>query len=103
MTGVAPARRIGGGMAKVVFTANLKQYTGGITETEAVGPRVCDLLADLDRQIPRISHYVADEAGALRRHVNIFVNGKMVRDRVGLTDPVPGDATVHILQALSGG
>ncbi len=90
-------------MAKVVFTANLKAYTGGITETEADGERVCDLLIALDQKIPRIAHYVADEAGALRQHVNVFVNGAMVRDKKSLTDPVPSGATVHIMQALSGG
>jgi len=90
-------------MARVVFTANLKQYTGGVTETEADGNRVCDLLQDLDRKVPGIAHYVIDDRGTLREHVNVFVNGSMVRDSKTLTDAVPDGATVHILQALSGG
>ncbi len=90
-------------MAKVIFTANLLRYTGGVSETEASGDRVCDLLLDLDRKIPGIRHYLVTDQGVLRQHVNIFVNEELVTDRVGLTDALAPDATVHILQALSGG
>ncbi|MHC4956779.1 MAG: MoaD/ThiS family protein [Planctomycetota bacterium] len=90
-------------MAKVVFTANLKRYTGGITETSAEGARVCDLLRDLDARIPGIRHYIVTDQGTLRQHVNIFANKELVKDRAGLTDELEPDATVHILQALSGG
>jgi sulfur-carrier protein len=52
---------------------------------------------------PGIAAYVMDERGRLRRHVNIFVNECLVRDRENLGDALkPGD-TIYILQALSGG
>ncbi|NJN14279.1 MAG: MoaD/ThiS family protein [Planctomycetes bacterium] len=91
------------GMVKVIFTANLRRYTGGVTETEASGERVRDLLVDLDLRIPGIRHYVVNDHGTLRRHVNIFVDGELVADRAALTDPLRPGCTVHILQALSGG
>jgi len=90
-------------MPRVVFTANLRPYTHGLSETEAEGARVCDLLLDLERRIPGIRHYVVDDQGSLRRHVNIFVDGRVVEDRAGLADALAPDSTVHILQALSGG
>ena len=90
-------------MPRVIFTANLRRYTGGVTETEAEGERVCDLLHDLERRNPGIPHYLVSDQGILRRHVNIFVDEALVRDRVGLTDALGPDSTVHILQALSGG
>ena len=90
-------------MPKVVFTANLRRYTGGLTETEAPGERVRDLLKALDAEIPGIRHYLVDDRGALRRHVNVFVDGDPVEDRAGLSDPLRPGSTVHILQALSGG
>ena len=90
-------------MPKVIFTANLRRYTGGVTETDATGERVCDLLLDLDRKIPGIRHYIVTDQGTLREHVNIFVDEELVRDRVALTDALQSDSTVHILQALSGG
>jgi len=90
-------------MATVVLTTNLRKYTGGVTETEAHGETVRELLADLDQRIPRLRAYVVNEFGSLRRHVNIFVDGEMVTDRTALSDPLRPESTIHILQALSGG
>jgi hypothetical protein len=47
--------------------------------------------------------YVLDDQSALRKHMNIFVDGHRVRDRAGLSDPVPENAEIFIIQALSGG
>ncbi len=33
----------------------------------------------------------------------IFVDGAMLRDRAGLSDPVARTGTVYVIQALSGG
>jgi hypothetical protein len=33
----------------------------------------------------------------------VFVNGLAIRDRLKLSDPVPEDGEVYIMQALSGG
>jgi hypothetical protein len=33
----------------------------------------------------------------------IFINGEAVRDRDGLSDPVASNATIDVIQALSGG
>ena len=90
-------------MAKVVLTTNLRKYTGGVTETEAHGASVADLLHDLEARLPGLRAYVVNETGALRRHVNIFVDGELLADRAALSDALSPDSTVHILQALSGG
>ena len=90
-------------MAKVVLTTNLRKYTDGVTETEADGASVADLLHDLDGRLPGLRAYIVNETGALRRHVNIFVDGELVADRAALSDALQPDSTVHILQALSGG
>jgi len=88
---------------KVLLTANLRKYSGGITETEAEGATVSALLEDLDRRLPGLRAYVVNETGALRRHVNVFVDGQPVADRAALSDALRPGSTVHILQALSGG
>lgn len=51
----------------------------------------------------RARGYVLDEHGALRHHMLVFVDGEMIRDRIRLSDPVPPDGEVYVLQALSGG
>ena len=47
--------------------------------------------------------YVLDDAGAVRKHMNVFINGAQIKDRTNLSDPVPDGASVYIMQALSGG
>ena len=51
----------------------------------------------------RARGYVLDDQGALRKHMAIFIDGRQVRDRHGLTDPVDGNAVVDLIQSLSGG
>jgi molybdopterin converting factor small subunit len=61
------------------------------------------VLEDLERIHPGLYRSVCDETGAVRRHVNLFVNELHMRDRDGLdTALAPGDK-VTILPAVSGG
>ena len=52
---------------------------------------------------PAVRSYVLDEVGAVRKHVAVFVDGDLVTDRTGLSDPVSPTSTIHVFQALSGG
>jgi sulfur-carrier protein len=52
---------------------------------------------------PRARGYVLDDQAGLRRHITIFVDGKMIRDRARLADAVSETSTIHVFQALSGG
>jgi sulfur-carrier protein len=52
---------------------------------------------------PALRSYVLDDQGALRRHVAVYVNGRLVNDRTGLTDPVGPRDEIYVFQALSGG
>lgn len=52
---------------------------------------------------PGVRTYVLDEAGAVRKHVAVFVDGDLVTDRAGLSDLVASTSTIHVFQALSGG
>jgi hypothetical protein len=47
--------------------------------------------------------YVLDDQAGLRKHMTIFVDGRMIRDRARLTDAVGESSTVYVFQALSGG
>ncbi len=60
-------------------------------------------LDELKRRYAALYGNICDETGAVRRHVNVFVNTAHVRERDGLDTPlVPGDI-VTILPAVSGG
>lgn len=64
---------------------------------------VADVLKDINKIAPGFTDYVLDEHGALRRHVNLSINDKIVIDKKTLSDYVNEDGTVYIFQALSGG
>ena len=54
-------------------------------------------------RFPGLRGYVLDEHGAVRHHVAVFVDGRSLRDKRNLAQPVAADAEVHVIQALSGG
>lgn len=91
-------------MATLKFTRHLVRYFPDLPDHVTVNGRtVAAILTNLDAQYPGLAAYIVDEQGALRRHVNIFVAGDLIRDRQTLQDPVQPDDHIHIFQALSGG
>lgn len=52
---------------------------------------------------PGLRSYVLDEQGAVRKHVAVFVNARMIRDRASLDIPVQNEDKVMVIQALTGG
>jgi sulfur carrier protein ThiS len=52
---------------------------------------------------PQMRHYVLDEQGAVRKHVAVFVNARMITDRVRLDVPLESSDKVMVIQALTGG
>ena len=52
---------------------------------------------------PAMKHYVMDEQAHVRKHVAVFVNGTLVRDRTNLNLPLAASDRIEVIQALSGG
>ena len=52
---------------------------------------------------PRLRGYVLDDQGRLRKHVVVFIDGQVIRDRSGLGDAVDAAGEIFVMQALSGG
>jgi hypothetical protein len=89
-------------VATVHVPPNLQRHVA--TESaSARGGTVAEVLQDYFRQWPGLRGYVLQDAGALRTHMTVFVNGLAIQDRQHLSDPVPDDGEVYIMQALSGG
>ena len=89
-------------MATVTFTQNIQRHVSCPSQAVS-GETVADVLEAVFSGNQRARTYVLDDQGALRRHMVVFVNGQAIRDRTCLTDPVPQEAEVFIMQALSGG
>jgi sulfur carrier protein ThiS len=90
-------------MPHVTVTRHLRRFFPTLEAGEVPGATVREIIDELDRRHPGFASYVVDEAGRLRRHVNVFVGDEPVGDRERLRDPVAADDRVFILQALSGG
>ena len=89
-------------MPTVRFTSTLVRHRPA-PAFDAPGQTVRAVLAAGLVDDPLLKSYVLDDQGRVRKHINIFVEGAMVRDRLRLSDPVGGQSEIYVLQALSGG
>ena len=89
-------------MAKVVFTSNIQRHVA-CPDSEADGRTVCEVLDKVFASNPQARGYVLDDQSALRKHIAIFVDGRIIRDRARLSDSVGPQSRIDVLQALSGG
>jgi hypothetical protein len=97
------ARVLGGpSMPRVSFTPNLQRHLSCPTR-DVVGITVREALDSVFADNPVLRTYVLDDQNRLRKHVAVFVGGKAITDRTTLTDVVPADGEIYVMQALSGG
>ncbi len=89
-------------MATVSFTRALARFLLAPFATVQAAT-VGDALGAVFASRSTLRGYVLDDQGALRRHVVVYVNGRPVSDRIGLTDPVGPRDDIYVFQALSGG
>jgi molybdopterin synthase sulfur carrier subunit len=89
-------------MPEVRFTTTLQRHLDAPARAVG-GDTVRAALEEVFRAAPRLRGYVLDDQGRLRRHVQVFVDGELVRDRDGLTDAVSPASEIYVMQALSGG
>jgi molybdopterin converting factor small subunit len=86
-------------VAIVCVHGPLRQLAGGNAEHPVAGQTVCALLRALEHEHPRLSGWVLDERGLIRRHIHVYVNGDL---GTGETTVAEGDR-VEVLPAISGG
>jgi sulfur-carrier protein len=89
-------------MPTVSFTANLRRHLP-VPDFEVDGATVREALGAVFLLHPQLRSYLVDDQDRLRQHVNVFVNGAMVKDRAGLSDPLAAGDKIWVMQALSGG
>ena len=52
---------------------------------------------------PDLSHYMFDDQANIRKHVAVFINSNMLRNRADLTQNLQAGDKVLVVQALTGG
>ncbi len=89
-------------MPRLVFTSHLQRHVD-CPECTVDGSTVREALAHVFAANEPLRSYIVDDLSHLRKHVVIFADGEMIRDRHGLSDPVTETSEIYIMQALSGG
>jgi sulfur-carrier protein len=87
----------------VKIPTQLRAAAGGEAETEVDGSTVGEVLDALFATHTELRDRLSDDAGALRRFVNVYVNGEDIRFGEGLDTPVADGGEVQILPAVAGG
>jgi molybdopterin synthase sulfur carrier subunit len=86
-------------MAVVRLRAPLSELAGGNRELELDGATVAEVLRALEREHPGTRGWILDERGAIREHVNVFVN----KDYGQEDTAVGAQDRLHVIPAISGG
>ena len=86
-------------MAQVRLRGQLRALAGGEAQHRVEADGVAAALAQLEQTQPALRGWILDERGAIRRHINVFVNGEYA-DR---DTPLTADDRVEVIPAISGG
>ncbi len=86
-------------MARLRLRGPLKALAGDRGEHRLAGASVAELLGELERSQPALRGWIVDERGAIRPHINVFVNG----ERGGADTQLAADDLIDIIPAITGG
>ena len=81
----------------------LRTSTGGESEVSAEGDTLAAVLDDLDASYAGIKGRILDEAGRLRRFVNVYVGNDDVRFLDDLATATPDGVQISVIPAVAGG
>ena len=90
-------------MPTVLIPTPLRKLTNELEEVSAAGANIGELLDNLDAAFPGLKDRVCDEAGNVRRFVNIFVNGEDIRFLEDKATLVKDADEISIVPAIAGG
>jgi sulfur-carrier protein len=86
-------------MPVVRLRAPLSELAGGKRELQLEGATVADVLKALEREHPDVRGWILDEQGAIREHINVFVNREYGQEDTAVT----ASDRLHVIPAISGG
>ena len=87
----------------VKLPTQLRDAAGGATSVRVDGGTVGEALEGLYEEHGELRARIADDQGALRRFVNVYLKGEDIRFLDGLETPVADGDEVTILPAVAGG
>jgi len=81
----------------------LRRFTDNLARVEVEARDVAEALNRLSVRFPGLRTELFDEAGQLRRYVNVYVNNQEIEDLAGPNTPVRDGDEIAVVPALAGG
>jgi len=81
----------------------LRKLTGGADEVAIEAATVGELIENLEAAHPGLKERLCDDAGEIRRFVNVYVNDEDVRFLEGRATALKDGDEVSIVPAIAGG
>lgn len=81
----------------------LRPITGGQSEVKMEGATVGEILQKMNAQFQGFGDRVLDDAKAVKRFINVFVNEDNIRDKKELDTELKNGDTISILPSIAGG
>ena len=81
----------------------LRMLTAGAPEVAVSGSTLAAVIDSLEESHPGFRRHILDQAGELRRFVNVFISDDDARFLGGMAAPVADGETVSIVPAVAGG
>lgn len=89
-------------MPVVTFAPHLQRHVPCPPQTVG-GGTLQEALAAAFVAAPALRSYVLDDQGHIRKHVAVFIDGRLWPHRDDLSAPLEDDTRIDVIQSLSGG
>jgi molybdopterin synthase sulfur carrier subunit len=90
-------------MPSVRIPTPLRKLTNEIEVVQTAGSNIGEVLEHLDKAFPGLKERICDDAGNVRRFVNIFVNDEDIRFLEDKSTVVKETDEISIVPAIAGG
>ena len=90
-------------MPSVRIPTPLRKLTNELEVVQASGANIGEVLASLDQAFPGLKERICDDAGNIRRFVNVFVNDEDIRFLDEQKTVVKEQDEISIVPAIAGG
>ena len=90
-------------MPSVRIPTPLRKLTNELEVVQASGANIGEVIDSLDKAFPGLRERIVDDAGQVRRFVNIFLNDEDIRFLEEKATPVKETDEISIVPAIAGG
>ena len=81
----------------------LRRHTAGVGSIACTATNLGELFSVLDEKFPELKPHLRDEAGQVRRFLNIYVNEEDIRFLQNQNTPLKEGDEISIIPAIAGG